>query len=114
MYNWVYHILFAFCTLVVAYSHILLKKSANKNYEGFKIFINAYTIVGYAIFFGITLVIVYLYRYIELSTAALLETLGYIFVPALSWLFLKEKMNRHQFIGIGFIISGILVFVLFG
>ena len=114
MYEWVYYILFALCTLVVAFSHILLKRSANRNYKGLKIFLNGETIVGYFIFFGITLAIVYLYRYIELSTAALLETLSYVFVPALSWFFFKEKLTRHQIVGIAFIISGIVVFVLFG
>ena len=106
--------LFALGVLVSSFSQILLKKSANKNYSGLRIFLNLWTILGYGIFFIVTLCAILLYRFLELSTGALIESLSYIFVPTLSWIFFKEKLAKRKFIGIAFIIAGIVVFAVFG
>ena len=106
--------LFVIGVFVSSCSHILLKKSANKKYKGLKIFLNKETIVGYGIFFGVTFFIALIYRYIDLSTGALLESFSYIFIPTLSWFFFKEKFNRTQWIGITFVVSGILTYILLG
>ena len=85
-----------------------------KNYNGPKIFFNYETIIGYGVFFLVTLCVVFLYRYIKLSAGALIDTLSYVFIPVLSWLFFKEKLKIFQIIGIIIIIFGIIVFVIFG
>jgi len=107
-------ILFVVCVFVSSCSHILLKKSANRKHKGIKVFLNKETIIGYGIFFGMTLCVTFIYRYVELSTGALLESFSYVFIPALSWFFFKEKLNKIQWLGIGFIISGVLVYILLG
>ena len=106
--------LFVACVFVSSCSQILLKKSANRKYEGLRVFLNKETIVGYGIFFCMTLCVTFIYRHLDLSTGALLESFSYIFIPALSWFFFKEKFNRVQWLGIGFIIMGVLVYILFG
>ena len=106
--------LFVACVFVSSCSHILLKKSANRKHEGLRVFLNKETIIGYSIFFGMTLCVTFIYRRLDLSTGALLESFSYIFIPALSWLFFRERLNRIQWLGIGFIISGILVYILLG
>jgi drug/metabolite transporter (DMT)-like permease len=110
----VYMLFFAFCVFVSSCSQILLKKSANKKHKGIKVFINVETIAGYSIFFIVTLVNIVLYKQIDLSSGALLESLSYIFVPALSWFFFREKLKQNQIIGILFIVMGIIVFAIFG
>jgi drug/metabolite transporter (DMT)-like permease len=92
----------------------LLKKSADKHYAGLKIYLNKETIIGYGIFLLATFVAVLLYRYIALSTGALLDSLGYIFTSILSYIFLKEKLSRKHIIGIILIVVGIVVYALFG
>jgi drug/metabolite transporter (DMT)-like permease len=93
---------------------ILLKKSANRNYSGLKIFLNFETILGYSIFLIITFITFLLYRYIDLSTGVLLETSSFVFILILSNVFLKEKLNKKCIIGILFIVSGITIYSLFG
>ena len=109
-----YILLFVICVFVSSCSQILLKKSANRNHKGIKIFLNKETIIGYGIFFGMTLCVTFIYRHVDLSTGALLESFSYIFIPALSWFFFKEKLNKIQWLGISFIISGVLVYILLG
>ena len=106
--------LFVLAVFVSSCSHVLLKKSANRKHKGIKIFLNKETIMGYGIFFGVTFFIALIYRYIDLSTGALLESFSYIFIPILSWFFFKERFNKTQWIGIAFVVSGILTYVLFG
>jgi drug/metabolite transporter (DMT)-like permease len=112
--RWVVMVLFVCCVLVSSCSHILLKRAANRDYKGIKMFLNKETITGYSIFFGVTLGVALLYRRIDLSTGALLESFSYIFIPVLGWLFFKEKLNKRQWIGVTFIITGIIVYVLLG
>ena len=107
-----YMLLFVLGVFVSSCSHILLKKSANKKHEGMKIFLNIQTITGYGIFFGVTFFIALLYRHIDLSTGALLESFSYIFIPTLSWFFFKERFNKVQWLGIAFIVTGIFIYVL--
>ena len=106
--------LFVICVFVSSCSQIVLKKSANRNHKGLKIFLNKETIIGYGIFFTMTLCVTFIYRHIELTTGVLLESFSYIFIPALSWFFFKDKLNKTQWIGVGFIISGILVYIVLG
>jgi drug/metabolite transporter (DMT)-like permease len=109
-----YTIVFIGCVFISSCAQILLKKSANRNYRGLRVYLNVETLIGYAIFLGITLVTVFLYRRIELSTGTLLESSGYIFVSVLSLVFLKEKLSKNHIIGISFIIAGITIYALFG
>jgi drug/metabolite transporter (DMT)-like permease len=106
--------LFVACTFLSSCAQILLKKSANQNRRGFALYLNRKTLSGYFIFFGVTLAIVFLYRYIELSTGALLDSSSYIFIPVLSYIFLKERLNRRKITGIMFIVGGIVIYAVFG
>lgn len=99
-------LLFIFSVFIASVSQILLKiGSSNKN-----VYINKYTIIGYAILVISTLCTVLAYRKINLSTGVILESLSYVFVSVLSLLVLKEKLNRNKIIGIVIIIIGIIIF----
>ena len=112
--RWFVMFLFVACVFVSSCSHILLKKAANRKHEGLRVFLNKETIMGYSIFFSMTLCVTFIYRRLDLSTGALLESFSYIFIPTLSWIFFEERFNRVQWLGISFIISGILVYILLG
>ena len=51
-------------------------------------------------------------KLVQLKELAVLESTGYIFVPLLSWLVLKEEITKRTVLAILLIISGIIVFYL--
>lgn len=104
--------LFALCILAGSCGQVFLKKAANKGYEGLKVFVNRYTVVGYFIMFFVTISISFLYGFLGISEGALIESLTYIFVPTLSFIFFKEKLKKKTFVGIAFILAGVTVFAL--
>jgi len=104
--------MFVLMVYISACLQILLKRGADKGYTGIRVYLNRYVVIGYSIFLMITLVNVTLYRYIQLSTGALLESLSYVFVPAMSALVLKEKISRQKFSGIALILCGVAVYAL--
>lgn len=94
-------------------SQIILKKSAQIEYESkIKEYLNPRVIFAYIIFFGATLCSVWAYKVIPLSLGPILESAGYIFVAFLSWLFLKEKITKQKMLGLSVIIIGIIVYSL--
>ena len=96
---------------ISAISQILLKKSALKKYpDKIKEYMNLYVISAYLLFFLCTLLTVFCYKYVPLSVGTILQTAGYIFIPVLSYFFIKENIKLKQIIGIFIIIIGIVVF----
>ena len=107
----VFSLIFLFGVFISSVSQIILKKSANKTYDHWiKEYLNPRVIFAYTIFFGATLCSVWAYTVIPLSLGPILESAGYIFVAFLSWLFLKEKINKQKLIGLSIIILGIIIY----
>lgn len=95
-------------------SQLLLKSSANKTHRS-KILelMNPLVIFSYIIFFVTMLVNIWVMsKGVQLKEVALLESLGYIFVPLLSFLFLKEHISKRMVFAIVMIIMGIIIFYL--
>ncbi len=108
-------IIMLFCVAISGFSQILLKKSALKNYESkIKEFLNPYVIVGYSLFLFCTFVSVLCYKYVPLTLGTVIESTGYIFVPVLSFIFLKEKLNTKQLIGVIIVLIGVVLFAIGG
>ena len=95
-------------------SQLLLKKSANREHQTrLHEVMNPLVIFAYSIFFASLLINIWaMSKGVQLKEMAMLESLGYIFVPILSYLFLKEQISRRTIISIFVIISGIIVFYL--
>ena len=105
--------LFIFSVFISSISQILLKISANKTYPSkLKEYLNPWVITAYAIFLTSSLLTVIAYRTIPLSWGPLLESLNYLFVAILSYFLLKERLNKRQFLGLAFILAGLLVIAL--
>ena len=95
-------------------SQLLLKKSA-KAVHSSKVYevLNPMVIIAYTVFFCSLLVNIWaMSRGMQLKEMAMLESLGYVFVPFLSFLFLKEKISRRTKVATFFVILGIFVFYL--
>ena len=95
-------------------SQLLLKKSANEEHKSciYEV-INPLVIMAYTIFFCSLLINIWaMSNGVQLKEMALLESLGYIFVPLLSFSLLKEQITNRIIFGTIFILLGIIVFYL--
>lgn len=95
-------------------SQLFLKKSANREHKS-KLFevINPMVIFSYGIFFCSLLINIWAMSLgLELKELAMLESLGYVFVPLLSYLVLKEIISVRTISAIVVILFGIFVFYL--
>lgn len=98
-----------------ACSQLLLKKSADmeKGRGIVAIMLNWRVILAYAIFFGSLFInITAMSKGVNLKDLPILESLGYIFVPLLSWAVLKERISMRTLVSMLFIISGVCLFYL--
>lgn len=115
-----YQVIYFYCLVVVgifacACSQLLLKKSADKE-RGRGIIatiLNWRVILAYAIFFcSLFINITAMSKGVNLKDLPILESLGYIFVPLLSFVVLKEHISWRTVVSMMFIISGVCVFYL--
>ena len=98
---------------IASFSQILLKKAATIQYENkIREYLNMYVILGYFLMIVSTLLVVYSYKGIEYKNGAVIESLGYIVVMILSYLFFNEKISKEKAIGIGLILLGVFIFYL--
>lgn len=97
--------------LVAAFSQILLKKGAMRPHISFiRDYLNPPVIAGYMLMFGSVLATMVAYRGIDYMTVQIVEALGYIAVPVLSYIFFKESFTKNKFIGFALIIAGVIVY----
>ena len=96
---------------ISACSQILLKKEAYKEHKSLlSEYLNYRVICAYALF-GVSLIVsLYVLRHIPLSLVPVIESVGYVFVTVLGWVFLKEQIRKRQLLGMGLIIVGVIIF----
>lgn len=108
-----YYVLGIFSVVVASCSQILLKKGALKQYDSFiREYLNVYVISGYLLMFGSLFMTMIVYRGMKFMNVPVLEAVGYVLVPILSYLFFKEKLSKKKIVGITCILSGILLYYL--
>lgn len=104
-------LVFIFAVFIASFAQILLKISANKRYKSTLYeYLNMRVISAYFMVFVSLLLTIYAYRRIELRFTPMLDALAYIFVPGLSVLILKERLNIKKKIGIVIIVIGMVLF----
>ncbi len=109
----VYIAIFISASLISAFSQILLKVAAKQTYRSWIYeYLNVRVIVAYAIFFIATLITVYCYKVVPLSTGSMLEATGYVFVTVLGRIILKERVSLQKIIGMALVIAGVIVVAL--
>jgi len=95
-------------------SQLLLKKSAklvhsSKLYE----VLNPRVIIAYIVFFCSLLINIWaMSKGLQLKEMAMLESFGYVFVPVLSFLILKEKISCRTIVATFVVIFGVAIFYL--
>lgn len=100
------------CSVVVAsFAQILLKKSAARKYSSpIREYLNFYVICGYGMMFLSMFMTVLSYRGLDFSNVPVIESLGYVVVMLLSYLFFKEKITKRKLLGMAVILAGIFVY----
>ena len=102
--------IYVFSVFISAVSQIILKTSADKEYDSrIREYLNPRVIIAYGIFFFATLVTVYAYKGIPLSLGPILETTGYLWISLLGYFVLKEKISRRKLAGLVIVVVGIIV-----
>ena len=106
---------YLFCMLIsvsiASVSQILLKKSTLQKYNSvLKEYLNPWVICGYGMLFLSMLLSVYAYSGVDFKNGPVMESLGNVFVPLLSWLIFGEKLTVRKVAGIFCIMLGIMVF----
>ena len=97
---------------IASLAQILLKSSSFKSYGSLiKEYLNWKVIVGYTLLFGSMLINIYaLSKGLEVKELASIESLSYLLVPVLSYLFFGERVPRRRLVAIIAIMVGIVVF----
>lgn len=93
-------------------SQLLLKKSANRNKSSLiKSVFNWNVLIAYGIFFcSLIINITALSHGVKVKDLPILESLGYVFVPILSYYYLKEQIATKEILSAFLIILGIVFF----
>lgn len=97
--------------IIASFAQILLKKSAAKTYSSpIREYLNVYVICGYGMMFLSMFITVLAYRGLDFSNVPVIESLGYVVVMLLSYLFFKEKITKRKILGMAVILLGIFVY----
>ncbi len=110
----IFIIFLIFSCLISAISQVLLKKSAQKQYNSFfKQYFNAYVIIAYLLFFIVVFANTYILRIIPMTIVnPIAETLPYIFSIIFGFFFFNEKITIRKILGSIIIIFGIIVLII--
>lgn len=95
-----------------ACSQLLLKKIADKKHKSLmRTMLNWRVITAYTIFFSSLFInITAMSKGVNLKDMPILESLGYLFVPLMSFFVLKERITKWTLISMMLIMSGIIIF----
>ena len=106
-----YYLLGILSVMIASCSQILLKKGAMQQYDSFiREYLNVYVITGYVMMFGSVFLTMIVYRGMDFMNVPVLEAIGYVLVPILSYVAFKEKLSKTKILGILFILAGIGVY----
>lgn len=97
-----------------ACAQMLLKQGARQGYTPWwRQYMNGWVIGGYGIMFATMVVNIWcMHNGLMLKEISIIESMSYLFVPALSWMIFKERITWRKGIAIGVIIVGVIVFFL--
>lgn len=107
-----YYILVILAVFSAACAQMLLKQGARQEYaHWWRQYLNIWVISGYFILFGSMVLNVFaMSNGVQIKELSIIEALGYIFIPALSFLIFKEKLTWRKIFAIAIIITGVIVF----
>jgi drug/metabolite transporter (DMT)-like permease len=108
-----YFLMAFFAVFLTAIAQILLKSGANYSLAvsvKIKRYINIYTLGGYFLFFTVTLINTYAYKYLPIKYAVTVLPFTYIIVTLLSFLIFNERFTKKQKLSYLVILIGVIVY----
>ena len=106
-----YLLILIISVIIASFAQILLKKSAAKTYSSpIREYLNVYVIGGYGMMFLSMFLTILSYGGLDFTNVPVIESLGYIIVMLLGYLFFKEKITKRKLLGMLIIMGGILVY----
>ena len=107
----IYLVILIFSVVVAAFAQILLKKAATKTYSSpIREYLNGYVICGYGLMFFSMFITIMAYSGMEFTNVPVIESLGYVVVMFLGYLFFMEKITKRKLLGMAVIMCGIFVY----
>ena len=98
---------------IASFSQVLLKMGAGKSYPSkIREYLNFYVITGYGMLFISMVLTIVAYSHLSYLSVPVVEAVGYVLVPVLSYFIFKEKLSKRKILGIIFILAGIVVYYL--
>lgn len=105
-----YIALYLVSVFISSVSQILLKLSANQEYENIiKEYMNPKVLIAYTIFFCSSLLTIFAYKFVPLSMGPVLESSAYVFVTVLGYFCLHETIGKRKAVGMLVILIGIAI-----
>ena len=102
-----------FSVLIASFSQVVLKLGAGKTYNSkIREYLNVYVITGYGMLFISMVITVVVYSRLSYLSVPVIEAVGYVLVPVLSYFIFKEKFTKRKLLGIVFILTGIVIYYL--
>ena len=107
-----YYILVISSVFLAACAQMLLKQGARQQYaQWWRQYANGWVISGYAIMFGTMIMNIYaMSKGVQVKELSIIESMSYLFVPALSFFIFKEKLTWRKILAIAIIIIGVIIF----
>ena len=107
-----YYLLVIFSVLAAAGAQMLLKQGAKKQYPTLiGQYLNLWVIGGYCIMGASLLLNIFCLSHgVQVKEISTIESLSYLFVPVLSWVFFNEKITWRKTGAIAVIMLGVVVF----
>ena len=107
-----YYILVISSVFLAACAQMLLKQGARQQYATWwRQYMNGWVIGGYVIMFGTMVINIFaMSRGVQVKEVSIIESVSYLFVPALSFFIFNEKLTWRKICAIVIIIAGVIVF----
>ena len=105
-------LLLALMSVVIAsLSQVMLKVGAGKKYSSkIREYLNFYVVTGYGMLFVSMVLTIVAYRHLSYLSVPVVEAVGYVLVPVLSYFVFKETLTKRKLLGIAFILIGIIIY----
>ena len=96
---------------IASFSQVMLKLGAGKTYSSkIREYLNFYVITGYGMLFVSMVLTIVVYSHLSYLSVPVVEAVGYVLVPVLSYFIFKEKLNKRKVVGILCILLGVVIY----
>lgn len=96
---------------IASFSQVMLKLGAGKTYSSkIREYLNFYVITGYGMLFVSMVLTIVVYSHLSYLSVPVVEAVGYVLVPVLSYFIFKEKLSKRKVAGILCILLGVMIY----